>query len=658
MLSLAAISRSVGGRTLFEDVSWTIHPGDRIGLVGPNGCGKTTLLRIIAGVDEPDRGRIRRRRGLHVAYLPQEVEAELHPRTSVLEAALSGADHVRELGREIEALAERMAELDARGDAAALAEVAATYGERRSLFEWFGGDGLEARARVVLGGLGFSREACDAPVGTLSGGWRMRVLMARMLLSGADLLLLDEPTNHLDLDALAWLEAHLGASPAAVVVVSHDRIFLDRVVERIADLVAGRLRVTRGDYSAWVRRRRAEREQLEARDRQLAAEEDRLRRFVERFGAKATKASQASDRKRRLEEVRGQRRALVFDPAWSWSFSWPPPPPGPDLLLSLEKAAFGFDGRPVLEGVDLHLRRGDRLAVLGANGAGKTTLLRGLAGDLFPLAGRREVARGLLVARFHQHQLEAMDPAASVFEQAGRTAPGRTPEQVRRALGTLGLGEEHISRPVSSLSGGERARLALARLLLEPCHLLMLDEPTNHLDLPLREALEQALEAWPGTLIVVSHDRVFLERLTRESLVVEGGRVERLEGGWRQWLARRSAVAAAGVESPGARVGRASAHHRSRAGRRARAEALQARRRRLRPLQEEVARLEDEVHAAEQRLAEIDAGLADPAVHADGPRLGLLAAERGEVARRLEVLTAAWAEKAEQLEAAENEAAD
>ncbi len=652
MLTLEGVGRTVAGRTLFENVVFTIHPHDRVGLVGPNGAGKTSLLRLVAGRDEPDAGRVLRRATLKVAFLPQEVETEIAGEAPLIEAALAAAADVRELGDECHRLADEMAR--AAADPAAverLSELTREYGERRALFEWFGGDHLEARAKVVLGGLGFGAQDFHRAVRTFSGGWRMRAMMARLLLSGADLLLLDEPTNHLDLDALAWLENHLAGSPAAMVVVSHDRVFLDKVATKVADLVRSHLRVTPGGYSAWVKARAAEREQTVKRRRRLDREAERLSAFVERFHAKATKAAAARDKARLLGQVQAEQMQLEVDPARDWEFRWPDPPACPDLLVRMERVRKSYGAHTVLSDVTLEIRRGRRLAVMGPNGAGKTTLLRLLGGELLPEAGRREFAPGLVVGHFAQHQLEVFDPQRTVFDEAAVGAAGRKPEQIRRALGTMGLGDLHVDRPVATLSGGERARLALAKLLLREANLLLLDEPTNHLDLPLREGLETALAEWPGTLLVVSHDRTFLDRLTRGVLAVEDGAVVPLDGGWQEWLAWRAEGAA---ERAGRRNGEPeAAHERSRAGRRARAEALQERGRKLRPLREELARVETAVARAEARLNEVDRELADPGVHSDGARMRALAREREALEVELRRLYPAWEEAARALETAE-----
>ncbi|RMG44171.1 MAG: ABC transporter ATP-binding protein [Acidobacteria bacterium] len=642
MIRLENVSRTVPGRTLFEGVHWTIHPGDRYGLIGPNGSGKSSLLRILCGQLEPDSGRVHRRRGLRVAYLPQEVEAELPPDAPLIEAALAGAAELKEMAREL-------AELEARiADASGPEQEALTrrYGERRALFEWYGGDAIEARARAVLGGLGFAPDDLGRPIRSFSGGWRMRALLARLLLAGADVLLLDEPTNHLDLEALAWLERHLSGTPAALVIVSHDRVFLDRVTDRTADLACGRLRIARGRFSEWARQREAERREAGRRLRRLREEAARLSRFAERFGAKASKASQARDRERKLARVREEIARIEVEKDAAVRLAWPEPPDGPDPLVELDGIGKRFGDRRVLEDVALVIRPGDRFAVLGPNGAGKTTLLRIVAGELPPDRGRRIAGRGLLAARFAQHQLEAMDPSRSALEWARESAPERSEEHVRAVLARLGLGPEQAARRIGSLSGGERARLGLARLMLRPAHLLLLDEPTNHLDLPLREALEASLAGWRGALLVVSHDRAFLERTTRETLAVENGRVVRLDGGWSRWLAwRAERRVSGGAEAP-------SAHPRSRAGRRARAEALARRSRELRPLRERAAALEREIEALERRKSELDGALADPATHRDGEAMRRLARERAEIDRKLAAAYASWEEAAAALEEA------
>ncbi len=640
MLQLETIGRTVAGQHLFRGVTWTIHPGERVGLVGANGSGKSTLLRIIAGRDEPDEGKLHSRAGLRVAYLPQEVEAETSVESTVIETVLAGAEDVRRLGRELAALEERMhAASVADSSSRELALISESYGEKRALFEWFGGDELETRARIVLSGLGFSTEETHAPLKTFSGGWRMRALMGRMLLSGADLLLLDEPTNHLDLDALAWLETQLSQSPAAVIVVSHDRVFLDQVVTKVAHLSRERLRLWPGNYSAWVTRRAEERDGLASRSEKLVREEARLAAFVERFRAKATKAAQAQDRARMLEGVREERAQISMERDRNWRLKIPDPPACGDPVVMLEKVEKRYGDKVVITGVDLSLRRGDRLAVMGPNGAGKTTLLRIIAGDVYPERGRRLLGTGLTLGRFAQHQLEAMDPDRTVMEESMHGAPGKKPEEVRRALGSMGIGDVHIERRVRSLSGGERSRVALARLLLNPAALLLLDEPTNHLDLPMREALEQGIAAWPGTLLVVSHDRAFLDRVTTGTLAVEGGVVERIAPGWQaflEWRARRHQASDLGPDSD------AISAERSRDSKRARAEAIQERSRRLKPLKLELAETENLIHVSEERLRVIDVLFADPSVAADGERMRALVKERDQLSASLAQSYTRW----------------
>jgi len=403
--------------------------------------------------------------------------------------------------------------------------------------------------------------------------------------------------------------------------------------------------------------RTAERAANAKKDALLARDETKLTRFVERFGAKATKAAAARDKARLLAGVQDERAAIEVDPSWGWRFRWPDPPHSHELLIKLEHARKRYGEKTVLDDVSLEIRRGERWAVMGPNGAGKTTLLRLLTGALPLDGGTRAVAPGLLVGSFAQHQLETMDPEATVLDDTLRAVPGRRPEEARRALGTFGVGELHVERKIRTLSGGERARVALARLVLRPAALLLLDEPTNHLDLPFREALEQALAAWPGTLLVVSHDRAFLSHVTTGVLAVEDTRVERLDGGWEEWLAWRAARRAAARGEAVAAAGGTAPPERGREGRRARAEALQDRNRRLKPLREEVSRLEARIASIEQRVGSIDGDLGDPTVHADGVRMRELAHERAALERELATLEPAWEDAAQRLEQFEGESA-
>jgi len=527
VIQLESVSKGYGGQELFREVTWTIAGGERIGLVGPNGAGKTTLCRILAGVEEPDAGRVNRARSTTVGYLPQEVAVAGDQ--SVLGEALSGFDEVWGLEREMERVAAALAAAPADGDA-----LTARYGDLQHRFEALGGYRLETEARTILGGLGFRPGEVMRPVTEFSGGWRMRAALARLLLLRPSLLLLDEPTNHLDLESLGWLESFLADYDGTVVVVSHDRYFLNRMVTSIAELGAGGLTVYPGDYDDYLVEREARRELLEAQARNQAKRIAEIERFIERFRYKATKARQVQSRVKMLERI---DRIEAGRAARQIRVAFPQPPRTGRRVASLRGIAKAYGENVVYRGVDFEVERGDRVALVGVNGAGKSTLLKILAGALAPDAGERALGPHVAVHYYAQHQLDALDPARTVLEELEAVAPGLGHTRVRTLLGAFLFSGDAVEKRISVLSGGEKARVALAKMLVRPAALLCLDEPTNHLDLASREVLEEALAAFPATIVFISHDRYFINRIATRVVHVDRGTLTDYLGGYDDYLA-------------------------------------------------------------------------------------------------------------------------
>src|SRR6266446_6330966 len=514
MIALDAVSKSYGGQQLLQDCTWRIGRGERIGLVGPNGAGKTTLCRILALVEETDAGRVHRDTGVTVGYLPQEVTTG-EDRT-VLAEALAGFDEVWRLESELEALAARMA---GPGADPGLTD---TYGEVQHRFEALGGYRLEAEAKIILGGLGFSPEGVHRPLAEFSGGWRMRAALARLLLLRPDLLLLDEPTNHLDLESLRWLEDFLASYEGSVVLVSHDRYFLNRMVTAIADLSGGTVTVYPGDYDHFLLERAARQALLEARQRNQAKRVAEIERFIERFRYQATKARQVQSRIKRLER---EERIEVGPSVRRIRFAFPQPPRTGRVVARLSGMHKSYGDNVVYAGVDFAVERGARVALVGVNGAGKSTLLKVLAGVLPFEHGERTLGAHVEVHYYAQHQLDALDPAKTVLEELEQADPDSRVGRLRTILGCFLFSGDAVDKRISVLSGGEKARVALAKMLVRPAALLCMDEPTNHLDLASKEVLEGALRIFTGTIVFISHDRYFINCIATQVVEVDGGRL-------------------------------------------------------------------------------------------------------------------------------------
>jgi ATP-binding cassette subfamily F protein 3 len=652
MIHLDRISRQFGPQILFEGLSWLLPGGARIGLVGPNGAGKTTLLRLLAALDEPDAGTINRPRGFQVGYLPQEVETI--GEETVLASVLDGAPELRQLEEEIQQLEARLAAL--RPEDAEGAELTHAYGETRHRFEALGGDLAEARARAVLTGLGVPKARFGEPLALLSGGWRMRVVLARLLLASPDLLLLDEPTNHLDLDAIDWLEHFLDGFSGTFVVVSHDRYFLNRMVGQVAELERGRLTLFTGNYDRYLEEKAARDARQEKAAKEQAREVARVERFVERFRYKATKARQVQERLRALSKV---ERIEAPSRAARIRFGFPPAPRSGDVVVRVEGLVKEYGEIAVYTGCDLRLRRGDRVALVGPNGSGKSTLLKLLAGQVPPDEGTVALGENVHVRSFAQHQLEALDPRATVLEELEKEAEPGARQRLRNLLGRFLFSGDDIDKKVGNLSGGEKARLALARMLIRPANLLLLDEPTNHLDLRSREVLEEALDDYDGTLVVVSHDRYFINRIATSIGEVGDGRVRLYPGDYDTFLDRHAP--AASPEAPpaqaeaDARRGEAAAppatgaRDEERALRRAEAEERNRRYRERRKVQETLAPIEAEIATLEARVRELDQAQGDPAVYRDGPRAREVGQEKSAAQARLADLYWRWEEVAAKL---------
>ncbi|HEY6617853.1 MAG TPA: ABC-F family ATP-binding cassette domain-containing protein [Vicinamibacterales bacterium] len=514
MIAFSRISKQYGRQVLFVDASFQLNPGGKIGLVGPNGAGKTTLFRMITGEETVDEGDVSVPKRLTIGYFRQDVE-EMSGR-SVLDEAIAGSGRVGALHHELEALNQAMSDA-ARADD--MDRILARFGEVQEEYEHLGGYALESQAREVLHGLGFDDERIDGDVGALSGGWKMRVAMARVLLGRPDVLLLDEPTNHLDIESIIWLEAFLKSLPGALLMTSHDRDFMNRIVNRIAEIDGGEITVYSGNYDFYERERgirEANREAAYTRQQAMLAKEQR---FIERFAAHAAKAAQVQSRVKALDKIERielpkKRRVVDFD--------FRQPARSGEQVAVLEDVSKAYGRRVVHDGVDLTIRRGERWSVMGRNGAGKTTLLKMIAGALAPDRGGVRIGASVKMGYFAQQSTELLDPDLTIWEQIEKDFPLEPIGALRNLLGAFQFSGEDVEKKIRSLSGGEKTRLVMARMLLDPPNFLVLDEPTNHLDLATKEMLVNSLSQFDGTMIFVSHDRMFLRGLSNRVLELGG----------------------------------------------------------------------------------------------------------------------------------------
>ena len=638
MIALERIDKSYGGQSLLRDLSWRIGRGERIGLVGPNGAGKTTLCRILAGVEEADSGRVHLDSGVTVGYLPQDVATASE--LTVLAEALSGFDRVWRLEARLEELAVRMA------GPAADPSWTEEYGEVQHQFDALGGYQLESQAKVILSGLGFRPDELHRPLNVFSGGWRMRAALARLLLLRPDLLLLDEPTNHLDLESLRWLEEFLAAYDGTVVLVSHDRYFLNRMVTAIADISEGDVTVYPGDYDHFLVEREARHALLEARQRNQAKRVAEIERFIDRFRYQATKARQVQSRIKMLEKV---ERIEVAPRARQIHFAFPQPPRTGRMVARLTDLHKAYGSQVVYSGVDFAVERGERVALVGVNGAGKSTLLKITAGVLPFERGERDLGAHVDVHYYAQHQLDALDTAKTVLEELEAADPQSPVGRLRTILGSFLLGGDAVDKRIAVLSGGEKARVALAKMLLKPAPLLCLDEPTNHLDLASKEVLEDALLGFTGTMVFISHDRYFINRIATRVVEVEHGQLTSYAGDYDEflsWKAGTSAPAVPSVETPA--PGAAPAAPPSPRSDR-RAEKRRDLDREIKAIKARLGGVERQIHELEARLAEVGLAMADPGLYRDGRRAREIAQTRKEMEERVAWLMKEWEDLSLQL---------
>ena len=638
-LTASGLAKSFGDRRLFADVAVQLSPGLRVALVGGNGTGKTTLLEVLVGITDSDEGTVVRPQHAEIGYLPQDLVDSASG--TVIEQVMAGAGVVACLAERLADLERRLGELGDDHHA-----VLADYGETQARFEQLGGYALEAEAAKVLAGLGFSAADSHRPVGEMSGGWRMRVALARLMVAQPDVLILDEPTNHLDVDSVAWLEQRLATWPGALLFVSHDRDFIDTVANRVMELAEGTALSYTGGFAEFVVAREERLARIEAAAARQAREVARVERFVERFRYKATKARQVQSRVKTLEKL--DRVAAPSRAELTARFAFAEPPRSSRVVVELADATIGYNpgAEPVVSGATLAVERGQTVALVGPNGAGKTTLLRLILGELDPDQGKAQLGANVKVAAFHQHQADELDGSKRAIEvfSAG-IDPGR--RNLRTVLGAFGFAGDAADRRVSELSGGERTRLALARTMIEPVNLIVLDEPTNHLDLPSCDVLEDALLAYPGTVLLVTHDRHLIRSVADAIIEVRSGRAVWHHGVDETVLAppptgppRPAAVNPAG-HSPAARAGNARSELR-----RASAQQRQSTSRQ----QKQLARLERDYEAANAEVDDLLRQLSDPGIYDRPEEVHALAAAHEAAAQRAAALLARWEAAVEALE--------
>jgi ATP-binding cassette subfamily F protein 3 len=639
MLTLSEISKAYGGRVLFADVTLQLNREDRIGLVGPNGAGKTTLFSIILGDEEADSGKVMKERNVVLGYLPQE-------------SATAGDETVLELATAISPEFVKLRRLILSWDSdhhIAADHVEEIHDDAHNRFHELGGYQLDAKAKQILSGLGFREKDFDRPARELSGGWVMRAHLGRLLVQEPDLLLLDEPTNHLDLEALLWFQEYLAVYPGAIVVISHDREFLNHIVSGIVEIRSSKLNRYRGNYDDFLVQRAAAEEQLLAAYKNQQREIGRLQEFADRFRAKASKASQAQSKLKQIERM-DKIEAPTNDES-KIGFRFPQPLRSGHKVITLENIHQTYGENVVYRGMEFKAERGQRTVLVGPNGAGKSTLLKILAGVLVPQSGTRTLGHNAKAGYYSQYRVEMLNPERTVFEEAMDTTQRVTEQFIRTLLGSFLFRGDDVFKKVSVLSGGEKSRLALVKLLLDPPNLLLMDEPTTHLDMASIDALVGALGQFQGTLIFISHDVYFIRALANHVVHVNAGHLTHYPGDYQYYLDKTKATSARAALTSSGSDGKSLPQKSAPANRpsidRKEQKRIEARKRQARSSerksqQQRVHQLEKEIQTLEARQTELTAELEKPETYEKSGRAQQINRELAEVQHRLQTLTPEW----------------
>jgi ATP-binding cassette subfamily F protein 3 len=648
MISFDKVSKSFAKQDILQDCSFQVNAGERVGIIGANGSGKSTVFKLLMGLEHPDQGQITKPKNLRLEYLPQDV-LQFRGKT-VLDQVMGVAEEVQEIETKLSLLADLLEQPLRQAELAKTAEHQSRLLEE---YQRLGGYDLEARARKVLSGLGFSDEDMHRPVEEMSGGWAMRVALARILLAEPDLILLDEPTNHLDLESLVWLEEYLVQTPSSLMLVSHDRVFLDNVVHKLLELENGQITSYPGDFQRHLEEKEKKIQSQWSAYNHQQEQIRQIKRFIDRNRARKDRARQVQGRIKMLDKM-----DLIKPPTSPdrFSFAFPPPSRAPKVVLQLQNISKSYGEEQVFSNIDITIQRGDRVALLGPNGTGKTTLVKLMAGVIDPDRGQRSLGSGVSIAYFAQQQLELLNPQQTVLESLSSVAGDMGQGRLRNLLGGFLFRNQEVDKRVSVLSGGERSRLLLCQILVQQANLLLLDEPNNHLDIQGRGVLEDALQAYGGTICLVSHDRHLINAVANKVLVLTNGKAETFPGNYDDFQAvwkKRFQSPELKTEPPSDQSGTIAASKKNKEQKRLEASWRNELSRTKAPLSQRLENLEQAIEEITKRLAELNDLLAQPATYENGTDIGELNREYSELKHSLEEHNRQWEETAIELEALE-----